>query len=187
MTEKLKMPPAEMPVTIADARASLRADGPDLDPQISIWVQGITATLEHEIGQKVMQQTWLWVDDAFPDAIRLPHPARSVTAVRYRDAAGVEQTLDPADYVLDVQRYQSWLVPAAGKAWPDTFDQINAVSVEVVCGMAESAAELAAVAPNIRLFVLAKLVEQFDPATRSERDTLQSDFVTRLLDACRVY
>jgi uncharacterized phiE125 gp8 family phage protein len=187
MTEKLKTPPSQMAVTIEDARASLRTDGIDLDPQISIWVQGITATLEHEIGQKVMPQTWLWVGDAFPDAIRLSHPVRSVSAVRYRDATGAEQTLDPADYLLDVQRYQSWLVPAAGKAWPATFDQVNAVSVEVVCGMAADAAELATVAPNVRTFILARLIETFDPASRPEKDTVQSGFVCQLLDACKVY
>lgn len=187
MTEKLKTPPTELAVTIEDARISLRQDGADLDPLISLWVQGITAVLEHEIGQKVMQQSWLWIDDAFPDAIRLPHPVRSVVAVKFRDVAGAEQTLDPADYLLDVQRYQSWLVPAAGKSWPATFDQVNAVTVEVACGMAANAAELATVAPNIRLYTLAKLVEQFDPATRAERGTVQSDFVTRLLDGCRSY
>jgi uncharacterized phiE125 gp8 family phage protein len=187
MTEKLKTPPTELAVTIADARANLRVDGADLDPLISLWVQGITAVLEHEIGQKVMPQTWLWIDDAFPDAIRLPHPVRSIVAVKFRDVAGVEQILDPADYVLDVQRYQSWLVPAAGKSWPATFDQVNAVSVEVVCGMAENAAELATVAPNVRLYVLAKLCEQFDPITRAERETVQSAFVDRLLDACKSY
>jgi hypothetical protein len=59
---------------------------------------------------------------------------RSVVAVKYRDVANVQQTLDPADYVLDVQRYQSWLVPAAGKSWPATVDQVHAVSVEVERG-----------------------------------------------------
>ena len=187
MTEKLKTPPTELAVTIEDARANLRVDGADLDPLISLWVQGITAMLEHEIGQKVMPQTWLWIDDAFPDAIRLPHPVRSVVVVKFRDDAGVEQTLDPADYVMDVQRYQSWLVPAVGKSWPATFDQVNAVSVEVVCGMAANAAELATVAPNVRTFILARLIETFDPASRPERDTIQSEFVNRLLDACRSY
>lgn len=127
------------------------------------------------------------MDDAFLDAIRLPHPVRSVVAVTYRDAAGAQQTLDPANYVLDVQRYQSWLVPAAGKSWPATFDQVNAVSVEVVCGMAGDAAELATVAPNVRLYVLAKLAEGFDLATRADKETLQSAFVDRLLDACKSY
>jgi hypothetical protein len=53
--------------------------------------------------------------------------------------------------------------------------------------MAADAAELAAVAPNVRLYVLAKLVEQIDPITRAERETVQSAYVDRLLDLCRTY
>jgi uncharacterized phiE125 gp8 family phage protein len=181
MTEKLKTRSVEMPITMELARSAVAADGTDLDPLIETFVRGITAALEHEIGQKVMVQTWLWIDDAFPDAIRLPHPVRSVVAVKYRDLAGVEQTLDPADYKLDVQQYETWLVPGDDKAWPVTFDTINAVTVEVIAGMAETPAE---VDQNIASYIILNLREQMDP---DPRNAIPIGYVDRLLDSLRSY
>lgn len=50
--------PTALPVTMEAARGALRVDGTDLDAQITSWLRGIVADLEHEIGQCVMEQTW---------------------------------------------------------------------------------------------------------------------------------
>lgn len=74
-------------------------------------------------------------------------------------------------------------MPARGGAWPPTLADAD-VTVELACGYGAAPAD---VPENVQLYILAKLVEQFDPATRLERDTVQSAFVERLLDACRSY
>jgi len=38
-----------------------------------------------------------------------------------------------------------------------------------------------------QLLILGKLVERFDPATRTERDTMQSAFLDNLLDGLKTY
>lgn len=184
MTEKLKTPATELAVSIEDARKNLSIDGTHLDPRIRMWIEGVTASAEAKIKQRVMAQTWLWIDDAFPDAILLPHPVRSVVAVRFRDAAGSWQQLDLADTTLDVKRYESWLVPAAGRAWPETFDAINSVEVEVVCGIASSAAD---VPPALRSYVLGQLVEMFDPESKPQKDDMRSSFFDGLLSEWKTY
>lgn len=176
-------PPDALPVSLAMAKANMRVDGDDMDALITSWIKGIVAALEHEIGQCLIEQTWRVTLGSFPAALQLPHPVMSVTSVKYFDVDGTEQTLAPADYRLWRARYQSHLMPARGGAWPETVVD-GEVTVEVVCGYGAAPAD---VPENAQLYILAKLVEQFDPATRLERDTVQSAFVDRLLDACRSY
>lgn len=184
MVQRLITPPTVLAVTLERAKLNLKVDGADLDALITMWVEGITAALEHEIGQCLMPQTWLVSLDAFPAAIVLPHPVISVTSVTYLDRDGDVRTLEPAAYKINRGAYRSTLAPIAGTSWPDTFNDSNVIDVTVVCGYGPTADSTPA---NVRLYILAKLVEQFDPATRTERDTVQSTFIDRLLDACRSY
>ncbi len=184
MSQRLITPPTALAVTLDQARANLRVDGSDMDVLITLWVEGIIAVLEHEIGQRMMAQTWEVTLDAFPAAISLPHPVIGVTSIKYLDITGAEQTLTPAAYRLQRSAYATTLIPASGAHWPDTCADVCTIVVEVVCGYGDTAASTP---KNVQLYILAKLVEQFDPATRMERDTVQSNFVDRLLDACRVY
>lgn len=186
-------PSKQLPVSLAMAKANMRIDGDDMDDLVSLWIEGIVAALEHEIGQHLMEQTWRVTFDRFGgedgasrpvDQMRLPHPAIGIAAVKYFDADGNEQTLAPADYQLNVTRYASNLVLARGARWPITDTAAEAVTIDVVCGYGSTPD---ATPHNIRLYILAKLVEQFDPATRAERETVQSMFLDRLLDACRTY
>lgn len=170
-----------MPISIELARSAVAADGTELDLLIETFVRGIAADVETRIRQKVMVQTWLWVDDSFPDAISLPHPIRSVVSVKYFDEAGVERTLSQEDYKLDVKQYETWLVPEHGKAWPATYDNINAVTVEVLAGMAETPEELD---PAISSYILLHLREEMDP---DPRNAIALEHVARKLDGLRSY
>ena len=193
------IPPELLPVSMELARKNLRVDGDELDELITTWVHGVTAALEHEIGQCLMPQTWLvtldrfppaggeragWRQDSIPvSAIDLPHPVLEVESLTYVDQAGAAQVLDPGAYVLRRARYESALVPTIGAAWPAVAAG-SEIAVRVRCGYGETSDSTPA---NVRLYILAKLVEQFDPVTRTERGTVQSAFIERLLDACRSY
>lgn len=193
--------PTVLAVTVDQAKDALRIDGSDLDALVTNWLKGIIATLEHEIGQCIMSQTWTTTLDTFPTvnctslcraerwtasaAIELPRPVRTVSSVAYVDENGVAQTLDASDYNLHKGRYSSTITPKAGTSWPSTFDDVGVVTVTTVCGYGTTATDTP---DNIRLYVLGKLVEQFDPDTRSMRtDSVQSRYLDRLLDACRSY
>lgn len=185
MTARLITPPAALPVSMAAAREAVRADGTELDVSITAWITGITAYVEHYIGRALITQGWRVTLDDFPEAIELEKPPTiAVSAVRFLDADGVQQTLDPADYLVDDVSEPGYVVPARGRAWPETFDEINAVKVDYTCGYGPSDAD---VPDGIKLFILAKLVEQFDPAARPEKGTVQSTFIDHLLDPFKVY
>ncbi len=180
MSYSLLTPPAALPVTLAEAKEDLKIDDAAQDAIVTAWLAGIVGYTEHLVGRALITQTWRVVHDTFPDAFMVPMPpAQSVTAVRYYDEAGQLQTLAPADYLLDVYKLPGWIVPGPGKAWPMTqAGRINACWADINCGYG-TAADVPAAA---KLFIRAKLREQFDPAIRPEKDTVQSSFLDRLLD-----
>lgn len=184
MSEICIIPPTELAVSLATAKRNLRVDDDHMDDLITTWLQGIIAVLEHEIGQCLMKQTWLVTLDRFEGTIALPHPVMQVETVEYIDTDGQHQALAPGTWQVLPTRYKSLLAPATGTRWPATGPGAGAVTITVVCGYGESVDRTPA---NVRLYILAKLVEQFDPVSRMERDTVQSNYVDRLLDACRTY
>jgi len=185
MTVRLVSPPVELPVSLAAAKEALRIDTDDMDDMVRAWVAGIVAYAEHKTGRSFINQGYRVTLDAFPEAIELPSPpVFSVTAVQFVDVTGALQVLDPADYKVDDASEPGFVVPARGKAWPATFDEINAVTVDCVCGYG---ADDSAIPAGIKTYLIAKLREQFDPAIRVERDTVQSSFIDGLLDRFKVY
>jgi len=184
MTKLRTIPPSTLAVTLAQAKQSLRIDDSDMDDLVTTWLMGVIADAESLTGQCLMQQTWEVRLDAFDGAISLPHPVIGVTSIKYLDTAGVEQTLVPAKYRIKRGRYESTVSPVTGTDWPDTLDETHAVTVTVVCGFGD---DPTATPPEFRLYITAKLAEQFDPATRTERDTVQSSYLDGLLDKCKCY
>jgi uncharacterized phiE125 gp8 family phage protein len=182
MTMYRTIPPEVMAVPLADAKGALRIedDVTDLDTQVTTWTKGVIALAENKTGQCLMRQTWEVRLDAFPDCeIELPHPVLEIVSVKYLDLAGVEQTLAPEAYRMKREAYRTSIRPIVNTVWPSTLDETDAVVVVVECGYGDDPAD---VPENFTLYVLAKLVEQFDPAVRPDSGTVQSDFVERLLD-----
>ena len=185
MTTRMVTPAVGLAVSLNEAKDTLRLDVDELDASIARWVRGITMSAEHETGRAFISQGWRVTLDAFPDAIRLDKsPVVSVESVRFYDADDVLQTLDPADYYVDMVTEPGYVIPAAGRAWPATSARANAVMVDFTCGYGESHDEVPDAA---QIYILARLAEQFDPATGQLRDSPRSDFVTRLLDGVKVY
>ena len=185
MTSELTRPPDQLAVPLELARKNLKVDGTYMDDLITMWVEGIIEDAEHELGRSLIHQGRRLTLDRFSDSIKLDRPPlASVESVKFYDVNGQLQTLDPADYLPDRVKLPGWVVPAPGRAWPATQGRIGAVIVDYTCGYG---ATPASVPKSVQLYILAKLVEQFDPATRTERDTVQSLYVGRLLDTCRTY
>lgn len=180
MTYRLITPPIEMAVSLTDARNAARINGTDSDADIEIQVRAITADAEHETGRAIINRTYRVTLDAFPDAIRLPvSPVVSVASVKYLDLDGVELTLDPADYIVDMVSEPGYVVPAPGVTWPCTQDRINAVNVVAVCGYGP---DDMTTPPAFKGYILAKVQEYFAPA-----GTPESPYLCRMLDSLKVY
>lgn len=187
MSTRATTPPAELAVSLAAAKETLRIDASDtsLDASITRWIKGVTREAEHQLGRSLINQGWRLSLDAFPDAFRLDHPPIvSIQSIQYFDVDNTLQTLDPADWLADIVTEPGFIVPGIGKAWPESYDRVHAVTVDYTAGYG---ATEESVPVNVQLYILARLAEQFDPSGREFKETAQSKFVERLLDRERTY
>lgn len=188
--------PTVEPVTLAEARAHLRIDDDNtsFDTEIEEMVKAARQAAEHEMGRKVMRQTWDFVVDAFPcslESIRLPADLvkpHSIVHIKYVDTSGVVQELDSATYDLDAYNLPGYIFPATDYDWPTgVAETANAVSVRVMCGEWENVADVpAAIKRWIKLHIGTQW--RYEASVSPEQATeLTNRFVDRLLDPYRVY
>ena len=139
----LVTPPAEEPLTLTEAEEHLRIED-GADHQVTSRL--IAAAREHVESytwRALVTQTWELALDEFPSgAIDLAKGRLgSVVSVRYRDSAGVEQTLDAGAYQIDDVSEPGRILPAPGTSWPSTeAGRVNAVRVRFVAGYGGAAA-----------------------------------------------
>ena len=179
--------PATEPVTLADAKAHLRVDGTDEDAYITGLIGVARVAAEERLERTLVSTTWRLTLDGFPDAVKLTMPPIvSVQSLTYWDATGVQQTLAPADYVLDAVSEPGYLVPAPGKAWPSTQSgRINAVTVDYTAGYGATAAD---VPPPIRHWILLAIGDLYAQRERSaERPVVAQNFADGLLDTYKMW
>lgn len=188
MPANLLIAPTALAITLDEAKANLRIDVDDMDALIKNWIMGVTDHAEHLMGRAIMQQIWRVSLTAFPkdseQGITLPYPPVSrIARVSYLDPSGIQQNIPPSRYLLDNASEPCRLILVSGAQWPATLRQANAIKIDIECGYGDSAA----FTPQaIRLYLLAKLVEQFDPVVKPDKETVQSSYIDRLLDRYRI-
>ena len=122
---QLITPPASEPLTLTEAKAHLRVDGTDEDTLITALIIAARQYVEERCWIALITQTWQLSLETWPDeALRLPKtPLLSqptITAVRYLDTDGNQQTLSSSVYtVLATGEFTL----AYGEEWPDVWPQ----------------------------------------------------------------
>lgn len=190
MTLRLIIGPSVEPVTLAEAKLQCRVDGSDEDA----WFTGIAIpaarrAAEHELGRRLIAQTWEAVFDAFPlYGIALAPGVLSIESIKYIAPTSTEQTLDPAAYVLDAESTPGFALPAAGASWPDTADAANTVRVRFVAGYGTAAADVPA---PVRQWVLMHIATAYKMRESIAHGLpvaeLPNRYHDRLLDGERTY
>lgn len=181
MSARQISPPVGLPVPLTAAISKARADGADMEAEVELEVRGIAGQVEHEIGRALVEQTWAVTLDAFPPAIKLPMaaPLIAVVSVKFVDADGQLQTLDPQDYFVDSVSEPAYVMPAPGRSWPATAVRANAVEVQYRCGYGP---DHAAVPAAIQSYILGRL-----EAVYSQGENRNAKFLDGLLDSVKVY
>lgn len=180
--------PTVEPLTLAQAKRHLKEDlvDADNDADITDLIKTAREDAEGRLQRTLVRTTWRLTLDAFPSAIELLMPrVMDVVSVKYIDPSGVQQTLDPADYVVDTASEPGFVVPAYGRAWPSTRRQINAVVVEYRAGYGIDAASI----PRpIVAWVKLALADLYKVRGRSaEKPVLPQNFVDSLLDPYKIW
>lgn len=134
---------ASEPITLAQAKLWTRVDVPDEDELFtSLCIPAARQDAETRMGRTLITTTWKLVLDAFPRGgyIQLQYPnLQSMDSILYYDASGVQQTVDPAAYLLDTAGQPGGVAPAPGLSWPATQARINAVEIQYKAGWADAA------------------------------------------------
>jgi hypothetical protein len=141
------VPPAIEPVALTLAKNHLRLDSDFTvdDTLIGLYISAAREYCERHTNTAFYTQTWQLSLDHFPWpwgygstlptrgrdftyqlgpyieglAIRLPKPRTlAVLSIKYRDATGTLQTLDPANYFVDIFSEPARIIPRPGFAWP---------------------------------------------------------------------
>lgn len=130
--------PAEVPVSVDDAKLHLRIDGDAENAAVERMIKAATSNAERLTNRAFVTQRWALVLDRFPSgnqAIKLPlPPLQSVDAIKYFDSADTEQTLPASDYVADPTGLLGRVLPAWRKTWPATSGRPMAVRIEFTAG-----------------------------------------------------
>lgn len=138
--------PAVEPVSLADLKSHRRIGHALDDDLLAALIKAARQYVETATQRALVTQTWQLLLDEFPgvdDGIILPKPRlQAVTAVTYVDGNGDTQTLAASKYSVDTRRDPGWLVPAYAEEWPETREQINAVTVSFRAGYGDAAADV---------------------------------------------
>jgi uncharacterized phiE125 gp8 family phage protein len=204
MPLQLITPPAEEPVSLAEAKGHLRVDFNDDDALITALISAARQAAEALTGRQLVTARWKLVQDSFPGpslmgvpagcsfslpghAILLPKcPVQSVCAVQYLDMAGATQTMPPAEYTVDTACEPARLTPVFGLSWPASLPQIGAVGVTFDAGYGPAASVPEGIKAWIRLRVGSLYAHREEVALLTRGSISPLPFIDGLLDPYKV-
>ena len=159
--------PANMPVSLAEAKAHLRVDHDDQDDLITAQIKAATANLDGWsgiLGRALITQTWRQDFAGFADRLPLPvSPVITIVSISYFDAGNVQQVVDAGLYDLFADARGAYVTLQPGQSWPWVHRRDEAVSITFTAGYG-----LASDVPEpIRQAILLMVQRLFDGADTS--------------------
>lgn len=132
--------PTHEPISLEMAKDQLRVTSATEDAQIYTDILTIRWAGEGYTHRKFITQTVDFFLPAFPKVIRLDDTGKlqSVATVKYTDTAGVQQTLDAAEYQVNTKTTPGEIRPAWSKSWPSIRSVDNAVEIRAVVGYGDA-------------------------------------------------
>ena len=131
--------PANLPVSLEEVKKHQRLSEADTthDSHLELLIEAATERLEDDIDRQIItanyaqsQLCWSTEDNQYGSIKLYKRAITDIVTVKYYDADGVQQILDPASYVFDAGRTRLW--PAAGQQWPTHSSEQNSNMIEIV-------------------------------------------------------
>lgn len=151
--------PTVEPISVSEAKSYLRLDGTDHDAELEALITAARQYAEEQTGRAFITRTiTLKMDNFLYTPLYLPQaPIQSVTSVTYYDTAGTSQTWSSSEYTVDTSSNPGRLQPAFGYSWPDTYDELNAITIVYLAGYGDAATDV----PDIYRLLVKMLVSHF--------------------------
>lgn len=179
--------PAQLPVSLDEAKRHLRVDDADNDATISALIETATAYFDGRsgiLGRALISQSWR-MDIASPyynrayrgdyhlgggdnfaggfglsRAVRLPlSPVRSISSVTYWDGANNSQTFGANAYTLLTDGRGSFLYLGNGFSWPGVYARPDSLSITFVAGYGDNPIDVPAPIRHAILLMVGHLYE----------------------------
>lgn len=200
----LVTPPAEEPVSLAEAKLHLRVDFAEDDALITALITAARQAAETITGRQLVTARWKMTLDSFPgpaltsiyagQAFSLPGhaillhkcPVQSIVSIQYLDTAGVLQTVPSSTYTSDLSCEPARLTPVFGQIWPISLPQIAAVSVTFDAGYGAGATVPEGLKSWIKLRVGSLYAHREEVAVVSRGRVELLPFIDGLLDPYKV-
>lgn len=128
---------ASVVIGVDNMKEHLRVDHDVDDDYITALTESALTCVENITNRKLLTSTWKAYADEWPsDHFTLPFGRlQSVTSVKYKDSDGVETTIDPSEYIVDIDSDPGRVVLGYGETWPsETLYPSNPIYIEYVCG-----------------------------------------------------
>jgi uncharacterized phiE125 gp8 family phage protein len=175
MQLSLITPPAELPVSVVEAKAHLRIEHDDEDALIERIIGAAVARIDGRYGwlrRALVTQTWElelpWFPVSRRIALALP-PLQSVTSVKYRDLDDVEQTFSSDSYQVVKTTDEGYIYLKTGESWPGgTFERPDAVKIQFVAGYGGAAAVPETIRQAILIEIGGLYAERGDAAVKAD-------------------
>jgi uncharacterized phiE125 gp8 family phage protein len=187
MTPLALTPPAQEPVSLAEARIFLRLDQSAEDDLLTTLITAARLMVEAVSGRLLVDQTWRIVIDRWPDGgeIRLPlSPVSTITAARVYDVLGAPQPVAPSALQLD-KAADPPVVRVIGEV-PEIGRDRGAIEIDVVAGFGATAAAVPALLRQAVLRLAARWFEQRGDVVGRDAEALPPEIMTLVAPFRRV-
>jgi uncharacterized phiE125 gp8 family phage protein len=186
MSLTLTVAPAVEPVSLTEAKAHCRIDATTEDTLIATLITTSRLQVEAILGFALIQQTWTWRFDAWPDR-GVPFPLRpilSVTSVRTQNSDLSFTTVPAANYILDPQGPPPRLIPV-NAGFPNPGVAALGIEITFTAGFGPAATDVPAPLRQAILLLVAHWFENREPVLEGAPITRFPDAVIGILEPYR--
>lgn len=140
MGQVMTVAPTEEPLSLAEAKLSLRVDIDDDDNLILEYISAARQVVENLSGRALVTQTWRYTADYWwcGDLLLRPAPLATVTTIKYYDLNGTQQTASSALYTVDTDHLPGRVALAYNQSWPSARVQPNSIEVIFTAGYGDA-------------------------------------------------
>lgn len=166
MSAILTTPPAQEPVTLAEAKQHLKIETALEDDLINRLITTARQHVEKHIDKVLIEQPWLVYFDDWPGSGEIKLPVAPITAIidlRTYSDDDIAIIIDPSHYYVDMAGAPQKLVLRGSRIWLKPGRIANGIEIEVTAGYGPTAASVPAPLQTAMLLLIAHWYENRTP------------------------